>query len=305
MKRNQIIKKSFDAFAEMNTNPVEFMREKKFTLKDFNFSPRVANHWIEKGLIANDHQAGKKIKLSLSEAFWLKLVDQLRSFNVSLESIKRIKSDFFDRNYNVFEGLTKQQITEQLMQLKLVNPQNLKFFDLDQYLLELSKIQLNDFELMIQSILIERIPFFLIFDTKSNFILLKEGQFSNESEAFQMEYEQITRRSHIRISMNNVLEEFVESFGPLNSFERVPILTKQESEVVQLMRTEDVSKVEIRYNGNSKPQMVEITTKNMINERARLNEIILSRGYQDITLKTQNGHVVCCENTIKYKLDTE
>lgn len=305
MKRNQIIKKSFDAFAEMNTNPVEFMREKKFTLKDFNFSPRVANHWIEKGLIANDHQAGKKIKLSLSEAFWLKLVDQLRSFNVSLESIKRIKSDFFDRNYNVFEGLTKQQITEQLMQLKLVNPQNLTFFDLDQYLLELSKIQLNDFELMIQSILIERTPFFLIFDTKSNFILLKEEQFSNESEAFQMEYEQITRRSHIRISMNNVLEEFVESFGPLNSFERVPILTKQESEVVQLMRTEDVSKVEIRYNGNSKPQMVEITTKNMINERARLNEIILSRGYQDITLKTQNGHVVCCENTIKYKLDTE
>lgn len=305
MKRNQIIKKSFDAFAEMNTNPIEFMREKKFTLKDFNFSPRVANHWIEKGLIANDHQAGKKIKLSLSEAFWLKLVDQLRSFNVSLESIKRIKSDFFDRNYNVFEGLTKQQITEQLMQLKLVNPQNLTFFDLDQYLLELSKIQLNDFELMIQSILIERTPFFLIFDTKSNFILLKEGQFSNESEAFQMEYEQITRRSHIRISMNNVLEEFVESFGPLNSFERVPILTKQESEVVQLMRTEDVSKVEIRYNGNSKPQMVEITTKNMINERARLNEIILSRGYQDITLKTQNGHVVCCENTIKYKLDTE
>lgn len=305
MKRNQIIKKSFDAFAEMNTNPIEFMREKKFTLKDFNFSPRVANHWIEKGLIANDHQAGKKIKLSLSEAFWLKLVDQLRSFNVSLESIKRIKSDFFDRSYNVFEGLTKQQITEQLMQLKLVNPQNLTFFDLDQYLLELSKIQLNDFELMIQSILIERIPFFLIFDTKSNFILLKEGQFSNESEAFQMEYEQITRRSHIRISMNNVLEEFVESFGPLNSFERVPILTKQESEVVQLMRTEDVSKVEIRYNGNSKPQMVEITTKNMINERARLNEIILSRGYQDITLKTQNGHVVCCENTIKYKLDTE
>jgi hypothetical protein len=305
MKRNQIIKKSFDAFTEMNTNPIEFMREKKFTLKDFNFSPRVANHWIEKGLIANDHQAGKKIKLSLSEAFWLKLVDQLRSFNVSLESIKRIKSDFFDRSHNVFEGFTKQQITEQLMQLKLVNPQNLTFFDLDQYLLELSKIQLNDFELMIQSILIERIPFFLIFDTKSNFILLKEGQFSNESEVFQMEYEQITRRSHIRISMNNVLEEFVESLGPLNSFERVPILTKQESELVQLMRTEDVSKVEIRYNGNSKPQMVEITTKNLINERARLNEIILSRGYQDITLKTQNGHVVCCENTIKYKLDTE
>jgi hypothetical protein len=158
---------------------------------------------------------------------------------------------------------------------------------------------------MIQSILIERIPFFLIFDTKSNFILLKEGQFSNESEAFQREFEQVTRRSHIRISMNNVLEEFVESFGPLNSFERVPILTKQESEVVQLMRTENVSKVEIRFNGNSKPQMIEITTKNLISERARLNELILSRGYQDITLKTQNGNIVCCENTIKYKLDTE
>lgn len=305
MKKNQIIKDSFDAFADMNSNPIEFMREKKYTLKDFNFSPRVANHWIEKGIIANDHEAGKKIKLSLAEAFWLKLVDQLRLFNVSLESIKRIKSDFFDRSFNVFEGLTKQQITDQLIQLNLFKAENLKFFDLDQYLHELSKIQLNDFELMIQSILVERIPFFLIFDNKDNFILVKEGQLSNEPASFQMEYERITNRSHIRISMNSVLEEFVTSFGPLNSFERVPILSKQESEVIQLMRTDDVSEVKIRYNEKSKPQMVEITTKNLMNERARLNEIILSRGYQEIRVKTQKGKMVYCENTVKYKLDTE
>ena len=71
------------------------------------------------------------------------------------------------------------------------------------------------------------------------------------------------------------------------------------------MRTDDVSEVKIRYNEKSKPQMVEITTKNLMNERARLNEIILSRGYQEIRVKTQKGKMVYCENTVKYKLDTE
>ena len=128
MKKNQIIKESFDAFADMNSNPIEFMREKKYTLKDFNFSPRVANHWIEKGIIANDHEAGKKIKLSLAEAFWLKLVDQLRLFNVSLESIKRIKSDFFDSERHTEPSIQRaRKIYPPQSDVVLINTEKIDF----------------------------------------------------------------------------------------------------------------------------------------------------------------------------------
>ena len=68
-QKNEQIKKSFDAFVEMETNPIEFMRERRFTLKEFGFSPRVANHWIEKGIVGDSHEAKKKISEGLGKSF--------------------------------------------------------------------------------------------------------------------------------------------------------------------------------------------------------------------------------------------
>jgi hypothetical protein len=305
MKKNEQIKKSFDAFVEIETNPIEFMRERRFTLKEFGFSPRVANHWIEKGIIGDSHEAKKKIILNLTEVFWIKLVDQLRSFNVSIEGIKKIKDEFFTKPQNVFRAIEKESVIEKLKELNLIPKEFEKHFNDDQIWADLAKYQLNDFELLIQHILLERTPFFLIFDNKDEFLFVQEGSLDNNDYDFKNKLERITRKSHIRISINDVLEDIVDVFGPLACTEKLPILSKKEAEIIHLMRTENAARVEVRYNNESKPHIVEVTTKNLISERARLNEIILSRGYQDITFKTQNGQVVYCENTTKYKLDTE
>jgi hypothetical protein len=47
------------------------------------------------------------------------------------------------------------------------------------------------------------------------------------------------------------------------------------------------------------------TKKGAYSEAARLQELILKNGYQNITIKTQNSEIVHCKNTTKYKLDTE
>jgi hypothetical protein len=51
--------------------------------------------------------------------------------------------------------------------------------------------------------------------------------------------------------------------------------------------------------------MIEVSKIDSISEAIRLQELILKNGYQNITIKTQNGEIVHCKNTIKYKLDTE
>lgn len=305
MKKNELIKNTFDAFVELNTNPIEFMRERRYTLKEFGFSPRVANHWIEKGIIGDNHEAKKKIILNLTEVFWIKLVDQLRNFNVSIEGIKKIKDEFFTQPQHVFKAIEKEMAIKKLKELNLIPKEFEKHFNDDQIWADLAKYQLNDFELIIQQILLERTPYFLLFDNKDEFLFAQEGSSEEIDLEFREKLERITRKSHIRISINEVLEEIVNVFGPLVCTEKIPILTKQEAEIIELLRTENAARVEIRYNNESKPHFVEVTTKNLISERARLNELILSRGYQDITFKTQNGQVVYCENTTKHKLDTK
>lgn len=105
--------------------------------------------------------------------------------------------------------------------------------------------------------------------------------------------------------MNEILGDLVRSLGDLKCSEKIPILTKNEATIIQLLRGDNISKIEIRYKNNTKPEIIEVTSNNEINEKARLSDLIISRGYQTIKIKTQKGHAVYCENTIKYKLDTE
>jgi hypothetical protein len=244
MKKNEQVKKTFDAFVEMKTNPIEFMRERRYTLKEFGFSPRVANHWIEKGIIGDSHEAKKKIILNLTEVFWLKLTEQLRAFNVSIEGIKRIKDEFFTKPQNIFGDIEKEMAIEKLKELNLIPKEFEKHFNDDQIWVDLAKYQLNDFELLIQHILLERTPYFLIFDNKDEFIFIQERNLYYKDIDFNNKLQRISRKSHIRISMNDVLEEIVDVFGPLACTDKLPILSKYEAEIIDLMRTENAARVE-------------------------------------------------------------
>jgi hypothetical protein len=122
---------------------------------------------------------------------------------------------------------------------------------------------------------------------------------------YQQEIYRITSKSHIRISMNEILGELVTTLGEITCSQKIPILTKNEATIIDFIRKDNISKIEIKYSKDSKPDMIEITSINSINENAKLKDLIISRGYQNITIKTQKGQIAYCENIVKYKLDNE
>ncbi len=306
MKQEDNLKKVFDAFVKMETNPIDFMRNTKFKRSELKLDPRVANHWSEKGLFPGNQVTGAWLVFNLSEAFWARIIIKLREFNVSLEVIKKIKDSFFNEPQKIYSENDKEYIIQKMKESNVFNDEILKNANDHEIWESIFKLKLNDFEIMLQSILLQRKPFYIILDNHEKVMLVEESSLLTETnEAYLNEYKEITQKSHIRISMNEILGDLVKCLGDLNCSEKIPILTKKEAEVIRLMRTDNILKVELKFKNNSEPEIIEITTLNQIKEKARLSDLIISRGYQKITVKTQNGFIAHCENTTKYKLDTE
>ncbi len=306
MERKKNLKEVFDAFVELKTNPIEFLNSTTFKAKTLKLNSRVANHWAEKGLFPRNFEPGTWFVFNLTEAFWIKIITKLRDFNIHLEVIKQIKEGLFTEPEVMISEDMKDQVIQHLRVNGILNDEQLILAKEKSIWSDIQKIKLNYFERVILSILLERRHYFLLSSLDGKSILIEENQLLEQNDTEHIStFNQIASKSHIRISFNEILGDLVTTLGDLNCSTILPVLTMKEAKIIRLLREKSISKVEIRYNDDSEPHLIEITSTNLIDERSRLNDLIISRGYQEIIAKTQNGKIVHCENKIKYKLDIE
>jgi hypothetical protein len=120
------------------------------------------------------------------------------------------------------------------------------------------------------------------------------------------EYQKFINKTYLNISLNEIIFDLVTDLGFHDSADKINILSKEEAHVLELMKQEDIDQITIKFNRQkNKPKIIEVSKINQVSEAVRLQELILKNGYQEITVKTQNGKIAYCENTTKYKLDTE
>lgn len=309
MVNQKKLKEITDLMLEKGINPTELLRNTSFKRSELKLDPRVANHWAEKGLFVREYKHGEWLTFNLTEAYWIKTIMKLRDFNVSLDVIKKIKESFFDDQLNiVLTDEDKAKAIETFKSLGMYSKEveeQITDGSLWKKMLANAK-EINDFERIIMEILFGRKPYSILLSQNGNAVLLDESNILLEKDKdYLKEYKEISSKSHIKISLNEILGELVTCLGELTCSEVIPILTKPEAELLNLMRNDKISKVEIRFNKNSEPILIAITTENKVSEQARLQDMIISKGYQDIKITTQNGKIAIIENTKKHKIDTE
>lgn len=82
-------------------NIKKFYREKRFTAKDTGVSYRVINNWKHEEILPDsclDNENQEWAKFNLIELLWIKIVNDLRSFGLSLEKIKKTKEHILKWN---------------------------------------------------------------------------------------------------------------------------------------------------------------------------------------------------------------
>ena len=129
-----------------------------------------------------------------------------------------------------------------------------------------------------------------------NPLMLSDGVYNEE------DISGLFSKSFVSISLSEILSEVLvlSELDILNG--QLMIISDEEANVLQALREDELSSVVIRFDKDNQMDLMEVKKLQKPEREARLMDMMLKDGYQDITVKTQHGKVVYCENTRKVKL---
>ena len=297
MNKQDKIKGLIERFKEMKTNPIEFVKKQTFKRSELNLDARVAKHWADKGLFTKEYDDGAWFIFDFVDAFWLKTIMKLREFNISLEVIKNIKDEFFSTPKSIMDEEIKPYLIQKIKESELFSQMNMQHRSDEEIWKSVFKTEINAFEIMLNKILLDRSSYFLIIDQKGKSLLTEEIIDEKEVEKdleFKLKFKEINSKSHLRISLMEILIDLVNTLGDETCISKIPILTYDEGEILKRAKNKNIKSIELEIERFSKAEIIKITKENTDYYLNQLNELIISRKYEYITIHTTDLEILSC-----------
>lgn len=284
-------------------NILNTLNNPRFTIKDLGVTARDATYWDSKDILPKlKTRNTTRRKYTLPQALWIKIIQQLRDFDISLNQIKSIKDNLLGSEISVAEIFQDEFMLDIIR--KIAEKQGiLEQFNKDivdpEILQTLSKDRFNLFELITLST--------IIFRQNLNFIINKEGlclAYTIEKHAFLVtlpEYYEMLKQPHIVVSISQAYSQIVEDWTEKIWFQDLSMLSNEEYKVIEMLRNEDIDELRI-FKNDKKPERIIQVTKNKTLALKDFTKYVARNGYQTITVSTRNGKVVTFKNEVSIKL---
>lgn len=285
------------------------LEDKPYRAVDTGIHPKVMADWNRHDLLLVKPERNKMHRFSITEFVWVKLIEKMRQHGFPLKVIKAFKDDMDSSIIEqVSSELTNSFLFENLKGMSGVDNEKLKTFlgtmDVNevvkQYLPHMG-LNGNILELLLMFCLFLKTPlsFFIDHEGKGiifNPLMLKEGLYPKEDIA------ELFSRSFVSISLTEVLSEVLLLSDVEILHGQLMVLSDAEANVLQALREDELLSVVVQFDKDNRMNLMEVKKLQKTEREARLMDLMLRDGYQDITVKTQHGKVVYCENTRKVKL---
>lgn len=277
---------AINTFEALNTNPLKYMYETTFKRSELKLDARNANHWYEKGLFPRKYDNGSWFIFNLPEAFWIKIMMRLREFNISLDTLKNIKENLFNEAKNIYSEEQKEDILSKIKDLGIIDENNISEISEDKAIWDkIFKIKLTDFEQMIQSMLLERKNFFLLLNLEGKTLIGNYEEWDSiKNEEYLEKYKTIVSKSHVHLSMNEILSELVSTLGYSICTEKIPIFTKPEMETLELLEKITDFTLDFRKKAPHQYETIRVDENNINEIKTMIYELILEKNYQNIVI---------------------
>jgi len=284
-----------------------------FVIQDIGISSRVMSYWNEMGLMPDKPRIeNSTYRFNFSELLWFFLVRELREFGYPINNIKDLKEIFFKPlDYTeYFKDLTHKEKDKILKRLNHVTFKDevLKKQFIEAFMSGLENtgkrrktINYNMLNIFINSFIFYRDEIKLLIDVKGNLIPLFETDKDEATYEKLMNQVEFDRESFITISLAKFFRKFILNKAHFNFIRENNILNENEAHILSLVREGKAKSITIRFK-DEKPYLLEVTKERKVHAEARLSEVLLSRGYQDISMKTENGNIVVSNFVTKEKL---
>jgi hypothetical protein len=276
------------------------MKEGKYSRGQLGLSPRMGNYWITNDLFL-DNSVKRSYRYNLLEAFWIKLVQNLKKYNIQKDYILHLKNEVAQTFTLDKENISLDVLKKMLEEYKDFPPSKIKeFVESEEMKNLITNINYSVLELLLVLIIFERDTIKILI-CKNEIVVVNEskGEFYPSEESVN----NVNSMTHFSVSLNQVLGEVLDSIPIDDAEKQYDIVTKKEAEILRVMREDSPDSIEVVFDKTSrKPISINVTKENKVDSSARLNHFILTNGYQNITIKTQNGQITQYKNTSKHKL---
>lgn len=274
---------------------------------------RVLHYWRANGLLKNYPPTEKRsdwVKLNLMEVTWLKIVQNLLEFGISMKVVKAIGLSF---NRNLLELFESNASIDSLLNIIDQQPYDLEAKKLMKELIPLLKqnpsvidkdfIEVNT---IIGSIVCE----ILLFGSKVNIYVYHEENEVKLEIVGRKKIEQnvdllniIKTKPHLTIPVNGLLEEFIINEENEKYLIEFGLISNDESKAIEAIRNKDVREITIKKDDEDKITMT-TSSHGKLSEKqiSQLVQIFGSTNYHEVRLVMKNKKDIFLEGKKKYKL---
>lgn len=286
----------------------------EFVIQDVGVSSRILNNWKNLGLLPNRLRIESSIyRFSFVELIWISIIKELREFGFSLPKIRLVEEILLTSiDYSeYFRGLTtkeKNGLLKKLNTLRIRDEQSKKQFieamkqDLDDQKKQNEPVYTNILNILINQFVLYREEVKLLIDVNGKVIPVFESEKDSPVYEKLMNDAGFDRESYITISMLKFFRRFILNKDYFQFVRENRILNENETHILSLMREGMAKSITIRFR-DQKPYLIEVTREKKVQAEARLSEILIRGGYQDISMKTENGNIVITNITSKIRLE--
>jgi DNA-binding transcriptional MerR regulator len=289
---------------------IQVLREKPYSVKDIDPSIKYSHisYWAEKGLISSEYMKWRKF--SFEDAIWVVIIRKLREFGLSVSALKKLKeqlyqsvdlTQFYDQKELIalfeeeLKGPAYDEIKDVHMQAIIKN------LHTDEGLqASIAGLSFSVLTNLLIDLITQRRSSNLWIDAEGNALVYIPE--IHEHLLADPEYQSFQERSYISLSLDAIvgLRVAADMAGKLyqSSWQ---LVSETERIVLETLRNENVSAVTITMP-EGKPKLMKVSSREKIKRAQEVAGIMLKGGYQTISLKTENGVIVSCENTVNTKL---
>jgi DNA-binding transcriptional MerR regulator len=284
--------------------------QERFKAVDTGVHPKLLADWNRKGLLLGEHTKNKRHMFTLAEFVWIKLIEKMREYNFSSEFILEFRNSLVqDMKVDPADIMNSPVMVDaivsmmppelqQMVRLALAQPDTVKKM-LAAIPFDMSK--LTSLDAFVLFSLVIRKPLSMLLDHSGSGTLFSPVMFE-EPSIRQDDFYSMLAKTHVSISITEAVAASL-AIAPIDKVtEDLSFLSPAEVEVLSSLRKEGVASVKVRMDNNGEMDLLEVTSREKVDKSIRLMEMMLSGGYQDIVVKTQDGKVIHCENTVKVKL---
>jgi DNA-binding transcriptional MerR regulator len=283
---------------------VEAMNTPRFTISDLGVTARDATYWDKKDILPTlQTKSTTRRKYTLKQAVWIKLIQQLRAFDVSLNQIKLYKDRILNEGISVSELMENDQLALILEEIAKKAGHLDEYKELlkdPEFLQSLEKETLDIFELIILNV--------IVFKRDNSYIVFQEGEcmpYCFDKHQYFVEnienFDYYMKSPHLVLSISRAISQLIQDWYEKDWFEEVSIVSKEEKEILNLLRQDRTEELQI-FKTDNKPDRVIQVSKNKVDAIEDFANHIVRNGYQKITVNTRQGKIVSFKNEVSLKL---